>query len=495
MTRFFERIGRYVERRWRLVLGLSLLFIVAALVPASAIRMETGVETMISTDTKEYKDYIRFVEHFGSDIVVVMLRTTQPEASLEDLLRDENLAALEEIRSEMDAPGRYPVITVLGPGMYLEQAVAQQVEVGELPPGTTLDDLSPAERAALVRHPEGGILPAFRQVLPDEHHALLSIVLQGNLESDVLHDVVQAINDAVDEASFAGPVEPVVTGMPALFSEIDSMFMRTTMQMVLLAIALLFVILALIFKVRGAFPRRWLPLMVVVVGVIYTFGLMGFIGIPMTMVSMAVFPIMIGLGIDYGIQFHNRYDEEALRQLSLGRALTDAVSHIGPAVLVALVAGSLGFAALFFSPVPMIRDFGFLLIIGVVMSYIVAVFPLTAILYWHDRRRPGKGKGPRKRDEAPRSQTGILESVLLRISPQVITRPLLIIPVAVGLTVGGLVMDSNIEVVTDQSTFINENMTAIKNLKELENGDCSLSFIPVRPTVKPKDGTFLNPIY
>ena len=62
---------------------------------------------------------------------------------------------------------------------------------------------------------------------------------------------------------------------------------------------------------------RWslLPIPVVLLGIIWTFGAMGFFHIPMSMVTFAAFPIMIGIGIDYAIQFHNRIDEE----LSKGR--------------------------------------------------------------------------------------------------------------------------------------------------------------------------------
>ena len=37
---------------------------------------------------------------------------------------------------------------------------------------------------------------------------------------------------------------------------------------------------------------------------------MGWLNIGLTMVSMAVFPVLIGLGIDYSIQFQSRYTEE-----------------------------------------------------------------------------------------------------------------------------------------------------------------------------------------
>jgi predicted RND superfamily exporter protein len=72
------------------------------------------------------------------------------------------------------------------------------------------------------------------------------------------------------------------------------------------ALIIMIVVLFFVFKVRW----RLLPLLIVLIAVIGTVGLMGWLQIPITMVSMAVFPILIGLGIDYGIQFHNRYAEE-----------------------------------------------------------------------------------------------------------------------------------------------------------------------------------------
>ena len=74
------------------------------------------------------------------------------------------------------------------------------------------------------------------------------------------------------------------------------------------------IVLLVLFPV----PFRLLPLFVVLIAVVTTIGVMGLVGIPLTMVSMAVFPVLIGLGIDYSIQFHNRYMEEALGGVSNG---------------------------------------------------------------------------------------------------------------------------------------------------------------------------------
>ena len=131
---------------------------------------------------------------------------------------------------------------------------------------------------------------------------------------------------------------------------------------------------------------RWglLPLPVVLLGIVFTFGFMGYAGVPMTMVSMAAFPVLIGIGIDYAIQFHNRMEEEIRGGKTSAQALVHTVKHTAPAVLVALVMTALGFVSLFTSVVPMIQDFGKLLLIGVIMCYLSSLFFGLVILYSFD---------------------------------------------------------------------------------------------------------------
>ena len=62
-----------------------------------------------------------------------------------------------------------------------------------------------------------------------------------------------------------------------------------------------------------------------------------------------------------------------MRGETIADAIVDSVTHIGPAIGIAIIAACLGFAALFFSPVPMIKDFGYMLIIGVIACYLVSI--------------------------------------------------------------------------------------------------------------------------
>ena len=52
------------------------------------------------------------------------------------------------------------------------------------------------------------------------------------------------------------------------------------------------------------------PFRSMLAGCIWAFGLMGFLSLPLTMVTISGLPILIGLGVDFAIQFHSRFDEE-----------------------------------------------------------------------------------------------------------------------------------------------------------------------------------------
>ena len=108
------------------------------------------------------------------------------------------------------------------------------------------------------------------------------------------------------------------------------------------------VVLYVVFPVR----RRLMALPVVVVGVLFTFGITGAAGVSLTLVTMAGLPILLGLGMDFAIQFHNRYEEELARGDTPAAGMIDALTHIGPVVGTAVLATILGFVTLGLSSVP-----------------------------------------------------------------------------------------------------------------------------------------------
>ena len=84
------------------------------------------------------------------------------------------------------------------------------------------------------------------------------------------------------------------------------------------------------------------------------------------MASIAVLPILIGLAVDYAIQFQARFDEAVDERRSRApRRRRLAAARGGPAIATACLATAAGFLALQLSPTPMVRSFGLLLVVGV----------------------------------------------------------------------------------------------------------------------------------
>ena len=135
-------------------------------------------------------------------------------------------------------------------------------------------------------------------------------------------------------------------------------------------------------------------------GIVWTFGAMGLLHIPMTNYLFSAFPLLIGIGIDYAIQFHNRIDEEFSKGLPPIKAAINTVNHVAIPVMVALIITVAGFVALLSSSVPMIRDFGFLCIIGLIMCYLSALFVGVTVLYLGEKRSGSRKKRADARAES-----------------------------------------------------------------------------------------------
>ena len=96
-----------------------------------------------------------------------------------------------------------------------------------------------------------------------------------------------------------------------------------------------------------------------------TFGALSLAGGSLTMASIAVLPVLIGLAVDYAIQFQARFDEAARRASGDAAAAAAAAAAAGgPTIVTAGVATAVGFLVLLLSPVPMVRGFGALLVVG-----------------------------------------------------------------------------------------------------------------------------------
>lgn len=293
---------------------------------------------------------------------------------------------------------------------------------------------------------DGNLRDIFSDTIIDENHMMIMIKLKGNLEDSEIDSIFYEVSHAMEAEDF--DVNFIVSGKPVLDSSLRTEMKSNMIIMVASAVALMLIILNLVFRVRW----RALSLGIIFVSVIATLGLMGHLNVSMTMVSMAVFPILIGLGIDYSIQFQNRYEEE--------HSVKTTLVQIGKAVGLAVLATVLGFVSLFASPVPRIQDFGKMLTIGVIVSFIGSIFLLMPVLSARDTVA-AKARDFRIKDY---EKAGPIDKFLRFTVNSVIKLAPLIIIIAIGLATFGLIADTKVGVETDIETFMPQDMDALHDI-------------------------------
>ncbi len=297
-----------------------------------------------------------------------------------------------------------------------------------------------------ILYEDGNLRDIFSDTIIDENHMMIMIKLKGNLEDSEIDSIINEVSHAMEAEDF--DVNFIVSGKPVLDSSLRAEMKSNMIIMVASAVVLMLIILNLVFRIRW----RALSLGIIFVSVIATLGLMGHLNVPMTMVSMAVFPILIGLGIDYSIQFQNRYEEE--------HSVKTTLVQTGKAVGLAVLATVLGFVSLFASPVPMIQDFGKMLTIGVIVSFIGSIFLLMPVLSARDTVA-AKARDFRIKDY---EKAGPIDKFLRFTVNSVIKLAPLIIIIAIGLATFGLIADTKVGVETDIETFMPQDMDALHDI-------------------------------
>ncbi len=418
----FAGVGERIQKRPLLTLAVVVGLVVVAGAGASQITSVTGNQAFVdSNPTLE-----RFEDTFDRGTMAVLVRggATDPET----------MRAIDTFDRRMEATDE--VVTVLSP--------ADRV------------------RAAYGRIPDSR--PQIERVVGDDETTVVTVILESGLTQEEQRPVYEDALDARSWAAFPAGTEVIITGQPAFSAQLSVLIQQSTQQLLGLAVGLM--IVALFFLFRGV-KLRLLPIVGVFVGVMYTFGAMGYLGIPNSTLTSAVFPILIGLGIDYSVQFHQRYSEE-LERAPPSEALPAALAGIGPAVLIAMLAAALGFAATWVVTlgVPAFEWFAQTSILGVVLSFLTGIFLLTPVLTLWVRWRYDAESTTRSRPDTGEDELSDVARFLGRGARFFASHPALIIAIAGLLTVGGFYAGESLGTLADFEEFFPQDLPAYVNLQQ-----------------------------
>ena len=149
-------------------------------------------------------------------------------------------------------------------------------------------------------------------------------------------------------------------------------------QIYSLVLSLILVFFALLLQLRSG-KGSIRALVPVLFTIIFMFGLMGYLGIAIDIVTALIASLAVGIGVDYSIHISFAINRAAKAGASLEEQLAQSINGSGQAVLINASAVVAGFWVITASEMPALRTFGGLVALAIALSAFGALTLIPAL--------------------------------------------------------------------------------------------------------------------
>ncbi len=338
-----DYVQRVLARRTLfIVVIVALTVLLGAFIPH--LSFKTSIRDLIIEDLPENGQYESFKAVFGSEEII---RVVVKCDNVFDPLNFQRIAQLEEAAKKIEGVQR-----VIG-----------------LPSIKNAVDLSgnwPMQK--FVAFVSG--VDLFKHNLISEDSQTTSITLVLNKDADQAQ-VIDAIGRMIVAADT--DIRLYQIGMPLISQALAQFTQRDFMRLPPITFALIAVVLLTIFR-NVAFA--FIPLACVGLCLIWTFGIVSIVQVPLSILTMIVPVFLIAVGTAYCLHILSEYRSSASRDRTPVEAATITYSQISLPTLLAILTTLLGLGSLFVNRISAIREFALFACIGMtafsvlVMTYL-----------------------------------------------------------------------------------------------------------------------------
>lgn len=426
------------------------------------------------------------------------------EKAADDASRDVREAALEHGRSQAEAE----TFAKKTHALYLEHFAAELLAIRTqygLEGVPSLEEHSFVSKLVFDSSSSATPKSRFAYLFPSSQAALISVRLKSGVSPHGAEAALAEIRKAtampewhLSDASY------LITGEPAIVAELSSSITHSILLLLVAVALVMALVLSLVFRGRP----RLLPLALALLATALTFGGLSASGAGLSIGEVAVLPVLVGLAVDYAIQLHSRVSEAlAAGEIDVRDAVVHAASTGGPSIAAAAAASGAAMLVLELSPVPTVRDFATLLVIGLAVALLCVVTAGSAAIVLLARRHQPAAAAttPAAAATTPAGAGGGSMRLGRRLPAGALRRPLgaiggawgeaqeilrdnaltrLVSRAALGgarrwprraLAVGvllaaiGFALFGDVPVQTDITKLVPQNMPSLRNLATLEN--------------------------
>lgn len=363
-TPVLERYGEFAAKNPAIVIAITAIVTLILAVQAAQLRIDTDFEGSLPQHLESIRNQHLLEDAFHEPERFFVLVRLNTDDTFHQRVSDIRDAALLEKLYELETllEGDPEITGVFGPSDLVVQSF------GGIPADQQAINAVLADAGSLISR--------------DYAFTFLSIDATINTDDESILGFVEAVEKDIESIGFPGSVVLSVTGPPLVQTTIFTLLLEDMVTTMALAGVIILLILIVGYRspIKGSVAMTLLLL-----AVIWTGGTMQLLSIPLSVITVMVGAMIIGIGIDYTIHVMNRYAEERGKGKGKESSAGVAINRVGKAILGTSATTIVSFLSQAGSGVPFLTDMGIALSLGIFYAMMTALFVLPALIVAEER--------------------------------------------------------------------------------------------------------------
>ena len=229
-----------------------------------------------------------------------------------------------------------------------------------------------------------------------------NLISEDGTITSIILEVDERFNDHPGRLKIMKDIENIIdnsnwdwyeTGIPVLRTKYVQYMIGDFIKFFPPVTIILFLVLYMMFK---SMKIVLLPILTVFISVIWILGLMSLFDFSINIITYIVPTLVMIVGVADSVHILIKYNQDIKISNNTKISIKKTIQGIGNAILLTSLTTSIGFLSLLSTNIVMIKEFGFLVAIGVLIAFLVSIFLIPPLLILMDNTYPLKTKSSKK---------------------------------------------------------------------------------------------------
>ncbi len=223
---------------------------------------------------------------------------------------------------------------------------------------------------------------SFTSYISSDYSMTLIRVYLAEINEEEKKELISDLDNVLYETKKPVGVKSNYTGDIKISNEVTNLIGPTMSSTTTISMLAILTIVCLLFM---SIKKGFISLLAIVFGTIWVFGGVGFIGLGINSMMSAAISMIMGIGIDFGIQVVNRFTQE--RKInSIKESMKNTLENTLPQMFMTTLAALIGFRAMSLGQLTLMGDLSIMMSLGIMFCFLAATLIIPPILVINEKR-------------------------------------------------------------------------------------------------------------